>query len=290
MVKRNFWIDAKYRNQTPAQRDSWITGTVTEQVSDGMLAVALDGTPDEWPDVVAPADPGVFALGASVRLLRDSTGRVIQIAAPNELPEGVDTFPVGFTGKLMGQIKAAQSELDTAMQNLDSEIESAKTNAQSAADDATAALIAASGAVTDTVDEFAATDSPTVPPSEGWSTTAPEWVDGRFIWKRTRVTKGDGAITVTDAVPVTGNSGADALSLVIASSVGNIFRNSEGSATLTVSVFKGPTLLTDTQVSALGTLKWYKDGGTTSVGSGKTLTVTAASIVNKAVYTCKLEG
>lgn len=92
----------------------------------------------------------------------------------------------------------------------------------------------------------------------------------------------------TGAKGATGAAGKDALSVVISSSVGNIFRNSEGTATLTAQVFKGPVLLNDTQVTAEGTLKWYKDG--TSAGTGKTLTVTAASIVNKAVYSCKLEG
>ena len=117
MVKRNFWIDAKHRNQTPAQRDSWITGTVTEQVDDGMLAVALDGTPEDWPDVVAPADPGVFALGASVRLLRDSTGRVIQVAAPNELPEESAGFGVGAGGVMIVENEEIARDLADAVAN-----------------------------------------------------------------------------------------------------------------------------------------------------------------------------
>ena len=149
MVKKNFWIDAKRRDQTPAQRDSWITGTVTEQVGDGMLAVALDGTPEDWPDVVAPADPGVFALGASVRMLRDSTGRVIQIAAPNELPDGSMPLYVGSTGAFVKEISDAQGELDSAIAGATADAAAAQSAAQSAANDATAALVAASEAASD---------------------------------------------------------------------------------------------------------------------------------------------
>lgn len=149
MVKRNFWIDAKRRDQTPTQKDSWITGTVTEQVEDGQLAVALDGAPDDWPDVVAPADGGMFAIGAGVRLLRDSTGRVVQIATPESLPDDATPFPVGSMGEYVDRIRAAQAELDTAMQALDAEVESAQSDAQQAANDATASLVAASEAASD---------------------------------------------------------------------------------------------------------------------------------------------
>ena len=146
MVKKNFWIDAKRRDQTPAQRDSWITGTVTEQVGDGMLAVALDGTPEDWPDVVAPADPGVFALGASVRMLRDSTGRVIQIAAPNELPDGSMPLYVGSTGAFVKEISDAQGELDSAIAGATADAAAAQSAAQSAANDAAAAMVDAANA------------------------------------------------------------------------------------------------------------------------------------------------
>ena len=148
MVKTNLWIDAK-RRIAPTQKDTWITGTVTEVINDSQLAVKIDGTPEDWPDVVAPADPGVFALGASVRMLRDSTGRVIQIAAPNDLPEGAETFPVGSTGRFVEQIQAAQGELDESMENLAEETSKAVADAQKAANDATAALVAASEAASD---------------------------------------------------------------------------------------------------------------------------------------------
>ncbi|MDO5685701.1 MAG: hypothetical protein Q4G37_06335, partial [Bifidobacterium sp.] len=40
-----------------------------------------------------------------------------------------------------------------------------------------------------------------------WATDVPDWVAGRYIWVRTRVTYGDGSESVTDPVPVTGNTG-----------------------------------------------------------------------------------
>ena len=44
------------RANTP--QDQWSTGTVAEALDNGLVAVDLDGTDDDWPPVVAPADPG----------------------------------------------------------------------------------------------------------------------------------------------------------------------------------------------------------------------------------------
>lgn len=211
MVKHNFWIDAKRRDQTPTQRDAWTTGTVTEQVGDGMLAVAIDGTPEEWPDVVAPADPGVFALGASVRLLRDSTGRVVQVAAPNELPEGAETFPVCSTGQFVERLKAEQGELDESMTDLAEETAQAASDAQQAANDATTALLAANSAVRQVLTEFAKAVEGEAPPETGWSETIPATGEGEVVWQRTRVVRADGTESVTPAFLMAsgGGSGTD---------------------------------------------------------------------------------
>ncbi len=88
----------------------------------------------------------------------------------------------------------------------------------------------------------------------------------------------------------TGAAGADAITMAITTNNGTVFKNNNGSTTLTAHVYKAGAELTSQQIAQLGTIKWYKDGGTTSVGSGATLSVSASSVSSKAVYTAQLEG
>ena len=87
-----------------------------------------------------------------------------------------------------------------------------------------------------------------------------------------------------------GDAGEDAILIVITTDNGTVFKNSSGSTTLTATVYKGGNVVTGTALSALGTLKWYKDGGSTAVGTGATLSVAASSVTNKAVYEVRLEA
>ena len=88
----------------------------------------------------------------------------------------------------------------------------------------------------------------------------------------------------------TGAAGADAIMVAITSSNGFIFKNTSVATTLTAHVYKGGAEVTGTALSALGTIKWYKDGGTTAVGTGATLTISAGDVSSKASYTAQLEG
>lgn len=87
----------------------------------------------------------------------------------------------------------------------------------------------------------------------------------------------------------TGAPGADAITMAITTDHGTVFKNSNGSTTLTAHVYKAGAELSSQQIAQLGTIKWYKDGGATSVGSGSTLSVSASSVNSKAVYTAQLE-
>lgn len=87
-----------------------------------------------------------------------------------------------------------------------------------------------------------------------------------------------------------GSDGDDAILLSITSSGGTIFKNTAIATTLTAHVFKGGVELTSGQISALGSVKWYKDGGATAVKTGLTLTVTAGDVDDKATYTVQLES
>lgn len=84
-------------------------------------------------------------------------------------------------------------------------------------------------------------------------------------------------------------TGEDAITLVIDSSNGSIFKNTVETI-LTAHVYKAGQELTSSQISALGTVKWYKDGGSTAVGTGTTLSITAGSVTDKANYVARLES
>ena len=88
-----------------------------------------------------------------------------------------------------------------------------------------------------------------------------------------------------------GTNGTDALMVVITSSNGFIFKNTSIDTKLTASVYKGGALLTDANLTSLGyTIKWYKDGGTTAVQTGSSLTISAGAVSGKANYVAQLEG
>ena len=87
-----------------------------------------------------------------------------------------------------------------------------------------------------------------------------------------------------------GAAGADAITMAISSSAGTIFKNSAIVTTLTAHVYKAGVEVTGSALSALGTIKWYKDGGDTATATGQTLTISAGDVTNKATYVAQLEG
>lgn len=134
--------------------------------------------------------------------------------------------------------------------------------------------------------------SGTSAPTGAWGTSVPSTSAGEFLWTKTVVTYSDGKSTTSYSVSrngANGASGADAITLIIDSSGGTIFKNTDIATTLTARVYKGSAEVTGSALTALGTIKWYKDGETTAVGTGQTLTVSAGDVANKAVYTAQLE-
>ena len=141
----------------------------------------------------------------------------------------------------------------------------------------------------------------TTPPTGTWGDSAPTAVAGQYMWTKTTVTYSDGKTAVSYAVTrngangvkgdkgETGAAGADALTLVITSSGGLIFKNTAIATTLTAHVYKGAAEVTGSALTALGTIKWYKDGGTTAVATGQTLTISAGDVASRASYTAQLE-
>ena len=67
-------------------------------------------------------------------------------------------------------------------------------------------------------------------------------------------------------------------------------KNTAIATTLTAHVYKGGVEVTGAALSSLGTIKWYKDGGTASVATGSTYTISAGDVTNKATFSAQLEG
>ena len=88
-----------------------------------------------------------------------------------------------------------------------------------------------------------------------------------------------------------GDDGEDAITMTITSSNGTIFKNTSIATTLTAHVYQGGAEVAASRLVAsdLGVIKWYKDGGTTAVGTGQTLSISAGQVTNKASYVAQLE-
>lgn len=147
--------------------------------------------------------------------------------------------------------------------------------------------------ITNTSTTYQVGTSGTTPPSGNWSTEMPQTNPGQYLWTKTTVTYSDGKSTTSYSVSrngINGQNGADALSMVIISSNGSIFKNTDIATTLSAHVYKGGVEVIGGSLTALGTIKWYKDGGTVAVATGTDLTINPGDVTNNANYTAKLEG
>lgn len=121
------------------------------------------------------------------------------------------------TGQQSSYLKSLNSGINSALDAtsaLSSETKAAAKDAQDAKNTATDASTtaneakeAASKAATDIQTEYAQSDSATDEPTSGWSTDAPEWTEGTYIWMRHIVTYGNGSTETTPGVVITGNTG-----------------------------------------------------------------------------------
>lgn len=152
---------------------------------------------------------------------------------------------------------------------------------------------------------YQASSSGTTAPTGTWSGTVPSASAGQYVWTRTVITYTDNSTSTSYSVGMigatgakgdkgdtgaTGAAGADAITLVITSSGGTIFKNTDIATTLTAHVYKAGTEVTGTNLTALGTIKWYKDGSSTASATGQTLTISAGDVTNKASYEARLEA
>lgn len=147
--------------------------------------------------------------------------------------------------------------------------------------------------ITSTSVTYQVSTSGTTTPTGAWGTTVPNVPNGQYLWTKTVVTYSNGQHTESYSVSYKGTNGIngkDAITMAITSSGGTIFKNTAIATTLTAHVYKGGVEVTGGALADLGTIKWYKDGGTTAVATGSTYTISAGDVSDKATISAQLEG
>lgn len=149
-----------------------------------------------------------------------------------------------------------------------------------------------------TMDEFYLSVSPTYLAGGEWSIQQPQWTEGMYLWRRSRITKGDGTISYTPSetgVCITGNTGAngtpgaDAVVCRIDSSGGLALKDGS-TTTLTARIFVGTE-----EIDPNGEMgyTWHRsiDGGAyQAFATGKTITVREDSFFDHADIYFTTEG
>lgn len=169
-------------------------------------------------------------------------------------------------------------------------------------------------AVISTIEEFYQSDSPSALTGGKWSDKQPIWIDGKYIWRRTKVVYGDGSSEYTPSeigICITGNTGAkgdkgdDSVLLMIESSNGNIFKNTGVATILTVNIIVGDQRITSyrqlqDRFGSEAYLQWsVKRQGETEFAdipaddsrisdNGFILTLTPTDVNVKTVFDCSL--
>lgn len=123
-------------------------------------------------------------------------------------------------GQINGQqIASGAIDMDNLSESLSDTIVQTEEDVLKALEEAGLATEKAESAQTtaDTVKEnsiysvdvlYALSASATVAPTSGWQTTAPEWVDGKYMWQKTVTTYGDGTEDESEATCISGATGA----------------------------------------------------------------------------------
>lgn len=141
----NLWLDlpeCRRSDLTALRPDMWLWGTVVAFEDNGFVRVRVDGAP-EGETVVAPCESGISAVGARARLLRDSSGRVIQVCAPDAVPDGSSVVPVGATGRVAWEAQQAAYGVKETVEETRAKITAAEASisaAEKKAEDARVAV------------------------------------------------------------------------------------------------------------------------------------------------------
>lgn len=120
--------------------------------------------------------------------------------------------------------------------------------------------------VVSSVEQFYKSDSPITLSGGSWSTSQPEWEEGKYIWRRTAVTHGDGSSEYTpsaNGVCITGNNGSDGKGIK-STSITYQAGSSQTSPPTSTWVSSIPTLSADKPYLWTRTILTYSDNSTTT--------------------------
>ena len=197
MTGKSLWLDLPERRRgdlTALRPDMWLWGTVVSFEDNGFVRVRVDGAP-EGESVVAPCESGISAVGARVRLLRDSSGRVIQVCAPDAVPDGSSVVPVGATGRVAWEAQQAAYGVKETVEETRAKITAAEASISAAEKKAEDARVAVESArkVADSKNTISHSDK--APDRDGaavgdvWWQVADGVIVGQWRWDGSRWVK-----------------------------------------------------------------------------------------------------
>lgn len=232
------------------------------------------------------------AANAYIQMLQDITS-----ATPDK--DGCVPVPDNFSTVHQAYYTQRTSSLNAISTKAKEIADKAKDTADQAATDAATALNAAISGVDV---EYAQNMSNTVAPKDGWTTVAPAWKSGYYIWQRTKTSYANGKQpTYSEATCISGADGQNGTSVKITStevryagSASNTTAPTSGWTATPPAVAEGQYLWTRTKVT-------YSDGTTTAAysvakqgQSGNTPTITISDdgywVINGEKTTTKAEG
>lgn len=194
---KSLWLDLPERRRgdlTALRPDMWLWGTVVSFEDNGFVRVRVDGAP-EGESVVAPCESGISAVGARARLLRDSSGRVIQVCAPDAVPDGSSVVPVGATGRVAWEAQQAAYGVKETVEETRAKITAAEASISAAERKAEDARVAVESArkVADSKNTISHSDK--APDRDGaavgdvWWQVADGVIVGQWVWDGSRWVK-----------------------------------------------------------------------------------------------------
>ena len=198
------------------------------------------------------------AANAYIQMLVD-----IKSATPDK--DGCVTVPNNFSTVHQAYYTQRTSSLNAISTKAKEIADKAKDTADQAATDAATALNAAISGVDV---EYAQNTSNTEAPKDGWTTVAPAWKSGYYIWQRTKTSYANGKLpTYSEATCISGADGQSGTSVTITStevryagSARNMTAPTTGWTATPPAVAEGEYLWTRTKVT-------YSDGTTTTAYS-----------------------
>lgn len=144
MVSRSLWIDGS-TNRTRAAAMSSAAVSAAMSAPSWMLGIVRAtsqdeaGLPEGWVRVAVPhdaptsevtglCDGGLTAVGAIVQVRLDSTGRVVSISSPVQLPDGAQPVATGAMGRMLTEgLASAKGDLEKSREQLKKELAAAET-------------------------------------------------------------------------------------------------------------------------------------------------------------------